>query len=311
MATSGEIKARMNGVRETKKVTDAMYMISSVKMRRAKADMLSTRPYFTALKDEISEILKYIPETQNHYFKDLSQNADQIKHGLLLVTSDKGLAGGYNQNAIKLAVKFISQNPSTMVFIVGDYGRKYFTARKMPFVEEFKYSAATATMWQARQICMDILEYYDDGRLDDINMISTGNSQNGKECSLSCLLPLEKASFVNVGAPVRENDNKEKKEFYPDPDTVLDCIIPSYLFGFVYSCLVDSYFDEQEARMAAMSVAGKNADEMLKKLNTEFNRVRQANITNEMVEIASGAKALKKKALKNTCEDEENEKSKR
>ena len=92
MATSSELKSRMSGIRETKKVTDAMYMISSVKMRRAKCDMLETHPYFTALKKEITELLRFIPETQNKYFQSKPEHKG-ARHGLLLVTSDKGLAG--------------------------------------------------------------------------------------------------------------------------------------------------------------------------------------------------------------------------
>ena len=102
MATSSELKSRMSGIRETKKVTDAMYMISSVKMRRAKCDMLETHPYVTALKKEITERLRFIPETQNKYFQSKPEHKG-ARHGLLLVTSDKGLAGGYNQNAIKMS----------------------------------------------------------------------------------------------------------------------------------------------------------------------------------------------------------------
>ncbi len=308
MTTTGEIKARINSISETKKVTDAMYMISSVKMRKAKADMLKTRPYFTALKEEIGEIIKNMPETKNKYLKNADENKELLRRGLLLVTSDKGLAGGYNQNAIKLALRFIRENPDTTVFIVGEYGRKYFAHRNLPFVQEFVYSAAIASMWQARSVCMDLLEYYDNGKIDDLNIISTGDSVNGSDCALNCLLPLEKSSFA---CEETTDGIAEPKEFYPNAETVLDCVVPSYLFGYIYSSLVDSYFDEQEARMAAMNVAGKNAEDMLKQLNKEFNRVRQAAITNEMVEIASGAKALKKKAQKKKCEDDKNEKSNR
>lgn len=308
MATLSEIRARINSIDETKKVTDAMYMISSVKMRKAKADVFKTRPYFAALKEEIGEIIKYVPETENRYLKGADQGGEGSGRGLLLVTSDKGLAGGYNQNAIRLALRFINENPNTTVFVVGEYGRKYFAHRNIPFVKEFVYSAAIASMWQARSVCMDLLEYFDNGRIDDLNIISTGDSASGSDCALHCLLPLEKSDFASEG---EAKENAEPREFYPDADTVLNCVIQSYLFGYIYSSLVDSYFDEQEARMTAMNVAGKNADDMLKQLNKEYNRVRQANITNEMVEIASGARALKKKARKEKCEDDKNEKSNR
>ncbi len=300
MATSSELKSRMSSISETKKVTNAMYMISSVKMRRAKCDMLETHPYFTALKKEITELLRYIPETQNRYFRT-KQKTDDIRHGLLLVTSDKGLAGGYNQNAISMAEDFARQNPGTTFFIVGEYGRQHFASKNIPYDADFEFSAATATMWQARRICLYILEYFNTGKLDDISIIySDPEAGNGSECQLQCLLPLERSSFCPEEGVSEQatKDDWNAKEFYPDPNTVLDCVVPSYLAGYIYSSLIDSYFDEQEARMSAMSVAGKNAEDMIKQLKIEYNRVRQAKITREMVEIASGARALKNKRQK-------------
>lgn len=302
MATSSEIKSRMSGIRETKKVTDAMYMISSVKMRRAKCDMLETHPYFTFLKKEITELLRFIPETQNHYFHSApKEEGAALRHGLLLVTSDKGLAGGYNQNAIKMAEEFVDENPNTFLFIVGEYGRQHFASKGVPYDTNFEFSAAIASMWEARRICLYILEFFNTGRLDDINIIySNPEAGNGSECQLQCLLPLERSSFCPEDGVSEKasDDDRMAKEFYPDPNTVLDCVVPSYLAGYIYSSLIDSYFDEQEARMSAMSVAGKNAEDMIKQLKVEYNRVRQAKITREMVEIASGARALKKKRQK-------------
>ena len=132
--------------------------------------------------------------------------------------------------------------------------------------------------------------------LDEIDIIYT-EYQNGKpaQCQRNCLLPLERSQLC----PTLDEPPQTGKEFFPDPDTVLEGIIPSYLTGFIYSCLVDSYCSEQEARMTAMSSAGKNAEEILKKLQMQYNSLRQAAITREMVEITSGAKALKRKREKN------------
>ena len=147
-------------------------------------------------------------------------------------------------------------------------------------------------MWEARKICTDLLEYYDGGRLDEIDIIYT-DYHNGRpsECKRNCLLPLEQSRFFS---PDRHED-PQNREFYPDPNTLLNGIIPSYLTGFIYSCLVDSYCSEQEARMTAMNTAGKNAEDVLKKLQMQYNSLRQAAITREMVEITSGAKALRRK----------------
>ncbi len=303
MANASELKARIQSIRETKKVTDAMYMISSVKMRRAKREVKNTEPYYNALSSQITDLLRYIPDTENRYFHTVLEGRLHARHGILLVTSDKGLAGGYNHAVIAMAEAYMKRHPETVIFIVGEYGRQYFTNKKIPFVEEFVYSASLPTVWEARKMCAELLEYFRDGRLDEINVIYTEH-QNGRpgECKKSCLLPLDKSTF-------RAGDNGEEKsfkEFSPSADAMLSEIVPSYLTGFIYSFLVDSYCSEQEARMTAMNTAGKNAEDMLKRLKSQYNSIRQAAITCEMIEISSGARALKQKKAKQEAKHESN-----
>ncbi|MBQ7161840.1 MAG: ATP synthase F1 subunit gamma [Clostridia bacterium] len=292
MSDGAEIKARIASITETKKVTDAMYMISSVKMNRARREVENTAPYFRELKREIAELFRHIPETSNRYFKVPDpEKGGHMKHGILLVTSDKGLAGAYNQTAISVCEGMLDRHPETVLFIVGEFGRQYFLSKGVPFVEDFRYSAELPTVWKARRICADLLEYFDNGGADEINIIYTDYiSGRASECKRNILLPLKRSRFA---APTNAEEQR-KTEFLPDPDTVLSGIIPSYLTGFIYSSLVDSYCSEQQARMEAMSAAGRNADEMLRELKLRYNRVRQAAITREMTEITSGARALRK-----------------
>ncbi len=303
MPNASELKARIQSIRETKKVTDAMYMISSVKMRRAKREVKNTEPYFNALSSQITDLLRYIPDTENRYFHTLLEGRLHARHGILLVTSDKGLAGSYNHAAIGVAEAYMGRHPETVLFIIGEYGRQYFASKKIPFVEEFTYSAALPTVWEARKMCMDLLSYFHDGRLDEINMIYTEYlGGRPSQCKRSCLLPLDKSVF-------REKDDGEEKpfkEFTPSADAMLSEIVPSYLTGCIYSFLVDSYCSEQEARMTAMNTAGKNAEDMLKRLKSQYNSVRQAAITNEMIEISSGARALKQKKARQEEKHESN-----
>lgn len=293
MSDGAEIKARIASITETKKVTDAMYMISSVKMNRARREVENTAPYFSSLKQEIGELFHHIPETSNRYFKvPEPRQGGHMNHGILLVTSDKGLAGAYNQTAIAVCEEYIARHPQTVLFIVGEYGRQYFTSKGTSFVGDFRYSAELPTVWKARRICADLLEYFDSGRLDEINIIYTDYiNGHSSECKRNVLLPLKRSRFA---APT-DAEAQHSTEFYPDPDTVLSGIIPSYLTGYIYSSLVDSYCSEQQARMTAMSSASRNADEMLRELKLRYNRVRQAAITREMTEITSGARALKRK----------------
>lgn len=293
MPGAEEIKARINSIRDTKKVTDAMYMISSVKMRRARRDVESTKPYFDALNDEIAVLFRYMPETENRYFHVPSpEKGKHMRHGILLITSDKGLAGSYNQSAIALAEDYRRRHPETVFFVVGEYGRQYFISKKIPFREDFIYPAEHPSVWEAKKICLELLEYYNDGRLDEINVIYT-DYRPGKpsECRISCLLPLERSRFSSEA----RDDKGQKYEFYPNPDAVLENVVPSYLSGYIYSLLVESYCSEQEARIDAMSSAGKNAENMLRELRIKYNRVRQAAITREITEITAGARAIAKK----------------
>lgn len=293
MPSAGEIKLRIASIQQTKKVTDAMYMIASVKMRRAKREVLDTKPYFTALREEIKDLFRYIPETDDRYFRvKIPEGQPYRRRGLLLVTSDKGLAGGYNQSLLKEAERFHAAHPDARFFIIGECGRRYFAAKKLPYVGEFHYSAAFPTIREAREICTELLTYYNAEEMDEISMIFTDyHATRPSECKLRCLLPLDRSRFSTEP----RNAEPGVREFYPDATSVLRGVIPSYLTGYIYSCLVDSYCSEQEARMTAMHSAGDNADEILKQLRMQYNSLRQAAITREMIEITSGAKALRQK----------------
>jgi len=294
MAGVSELKARINGISETKKITDAMYMIASSKMRKAMSDLEQNAPHFEATRKKVGELMLRIriEEPDRYYRIKPPEDHSHQNHGIVLITSDKGLAGMYNQAAIALCEEYMSRHPKTTVFIIGEYGRQYFINKKLPFVQEFHHSAMRPQLWDARRICAELLEYYDNGLLDEINIIYTdyvGNKPG--ECKKLTLLPLDRTNFVPDDPAVRELEN----EYIPSPKEVLDGIVPSYLMSFVFGCLAQSYCSEQQARMNAMRSAGDNAKEMLRILRVQYNKMRQAAITGEMVEISAGAKALRRK----------------
>lgn len=296
MSDLAALQARIESVTETKKVTDAMNRISSVKMTRAKREVENAAPYFHAIKEEIGALFRHIPETQNRYFKTPPPDASgHWKHGILLVTSDKGLAGAYNKTAIGVCEGYLARHPETVLFIVGEFGRQYFASRGVPFVTSFRYSAQQPTVWKARQICADLLEYYDSGRVDEINIIYTDyRGARASQCKRNVLLPLERSRFATGDALDARADEEDKRVFFPDPDAVLMGVIPSYLTGFIYGSLADSYCAEQQERMVAMSAASHNAEEMLRELRLRRNRMRQAAITREITEITSGVRAIRR-----------------
>ena len=298
MPGAAEIRARIAGVSETKKVTDAMYMIASAKLRRARRGVEETKPYFRALKEQIADLFHYMPDTDNRYFRTPAPEGAHRTRGVLLITSDRGLAGSYNQAVLALAEEYLSRHAQTVLFIVGAVGRRFFDGKGLPYEKDFIYPAGLPGVWEARRICTELLSRYDRGELDEIHVIYTDyHAGRPSECKRNCLLPLERSRFYTP-----DRAGPREKEFYPGPDAVLSGIVPSYLTGFIYGCLVDSYCSEQEARMTAMHTAGENAQRMLTELQMQYHRLRQAAITREITEVTAGARALS--ALRRAREEE-------
>lgn len=296
MATTKEIKNRINSVRDTQKITNAMYLIASTKLRKAKSELDLTRPYFTALKEEIKRIFRIEWDVVNRYFyPPTGEHEFPGSYGYLVITADKGLAGAYNQNVIKEAMRLMKEHENPKLFVVGEYGRHYFTTHNIPIEQSFLYTAQNPTLSRARVISSLLLDLFDRGELSKLFVIYTDmqNAINSEACSAR-LLPFHRADFI---VP----DSHEKKvttpfEFQPSIATVLDNVVPSYVTGFIYSALIDSFCSEQNARMNAMDAANRNAQKLLDELSVEYNHIRQSAITQEITEIAAGAQSMKRKA---------------
>lgn len=289
MPNMKEIKGHIQSVRDTQKITNAMYLISSTKLRRAKNELDKTRPYFTALRAEIKRIFRTVPDVDSRYFYPAKGQPELTgTYGCLVITSDKGLAGAYNHNILKIAEKRYMDHPDLKIFVVGEYGRRFFAQKKIPIEQSFLYTAQKPTIHRARDICTKLLELYDAGELEKIYILYTDmkNSMTA-EAVETRLLPFHRGSFTTPD----EETHGVNFEFTPDVQTILDNIIPNYITGFIYAALVDSFCSEQNARMTAMSAAGDNAEEMLNELSVQYNHVRQAAITQEISEVAAGANA--------------------
>lgn len=293
MANAREIKAHINGIKETQKITKAMYLISSAKMSRAKAELDKTRPYFNALQAEIKRIFRTAGDVKSKYFyqDDALDHPDGV-FACLVITADKGLAGSYNQNVIKQTNKILAENPHTKLFVVGEYGRHYFSKRNIPIERSFLYTAQNPTMYRAREICDVLLSEFNSGRVSKIIVIYT-DLKNGLETESKCvrLIPFHKDQFRTHG---NEKAISTPFEFTPSVSAVLNSVMQSYISGYIYSALVDSFCSEQQARMTAMDGANRNAEKLLKELSMQYNRVRQNAITMSITEVSSGAKAQRK-----------------
>ena len=305
MTNAKEIRLRMNSIRDTQKITNAMYLIASTKMRKAKNELDRTRPYFTALQAEIKRIFRIADDVESKYFypADGSHLLDRT-YACLVITADKGLAGPYNQNAIKRAEQLLSEHPDTKLFVVGEYGRQYFRKRNIPVKRSFLYTAQNPTLSRAREISAILLDMFDSHQVDKIFVIYTDLKSNLEgEAKCTRILPFHRKQFAT---DAQEKAITSPFEFFPSIPMVLDNIMHSYVSGFIYSALVDSFCSEQNARMAAMNSANENAEKILNELSIQYNRVRQAAITQEITEVSAGAKAQKRKRLKRQLEEVEN-----
>ncbi|WP_295763167.1 ATP synthase F1 subunit gamma [uncultured Oscillibacter sp.] len=295
MAGTKEIKTHIESVGETRKITNAMYLIASTKLQRARQELDQTRPYFEALRGEIKRIFHTAYNVDSHYFYPVGDDTPlKGTYGCLLITADKGLAGAYNQNAIREAQTLLERHPDTKLFVVGEYGRRFFDQRKIPIEHSFLYTAQNPTMARAREIGALLMDGFERGELKEIFVIYTDmESAMSFQARGTRLLPLHRTHFA--GSPEGGWAMTERFEFYPDVRTVLHSIIRSYVTGFIYSALIDSFCCEQDARMTAMDNADRNAGKLLGELSLEYNRVRQAAITQEITEISAGARAQRRK----------------
>lgn len=298
MATAVEVRNRISSVQDTRKITNAMYMIASKKVRKAKADLDRTRPYFEILKTEIKRVFRTDQDVQSEYFYPPRSEPDlKGPRGFLVITADKGLAGAYNLNVLKVAQTIMEEDgwsSQDKLFVVGAYGRQYFQARGVAIEQSFLYTAQNPTMDRAREIADIVLEYYKRRELVKFYVIYTDFANVVEEEVIRTrLLPFHRADFES---PTVEREIKHPFEFRPSLSRVLEQIVPSYVAGFIYSALIDSFCSEQNARMTAMDAATQNADELLEELQMDYHHLRQNAITQEITEIASGARAAKKKS---------------
>ena len=296
MATTTEIKNRINSVKNTQKITSAMYLISSTKMRKAKSELQKTRPYFDAIEHEIRRIFQSTSDVDSIYFYPEKGRKPAETYAYLVITADKGLAGSYNYNVIKRAEAEMSKHKKVKLYVVGDFGRRYFMKHGIEIEQSFLYTAQNPTFTRARQICSILMEEYNERRVDEIRIIySDMENELTSTVKMARLLPFERKSFISNEVDPEEKKVDKEYNFYPSVNVVLDNIMNGYIAGKIYGALVDSFSAEQNARMNAMSSANNNAEELLADLSIQYNRVRQAAITQEITEVAAGAKAQKRK----------------
>ena len=333
MANAREIQNRIRSIQDTMKITRAMYMMSSMKLRKAKQQLENTEPYFFGLQEQISSILYHFTDMEHIYFDNhvMDNHAAPNKKGFVVLTGDKGMAGAYNHNVIKEAQRLCDTSEQYELFVVGELGRQYFKGQGYPVAEDFEFTATNPSVHRARVITEILVDLYKRKELDEIYVVYTKMANSiSEEVEVQQLLPLKSHQFIkqemlekakkkkgnyNRAQVLQKSKAEYENDFddadrkgiyendgdffiYPSPNKVLKKLVYNYVTGFMYGALVEASASEENARMMAMQSATNNAEEMLKELSVEYNRVRQAAITQEITEVIGGAKALKKKKKK-------------
>ena len=294
MASAKEIQDRMRSIKDTLKITNAMYMISSSKLKKSKKMLADTEPYFYTLQSEMSRILRHLPDMNSIYFKTNAEIPERKrKAGYIVITADKGLAGSYNHNILKLAEEELEKRDDYKLFVLGELGRHYFEQKGINIDKQFHFVVQDPSLSRARRIAEDLLKLYHENQLDELYIIyTTMVNAMQEEAQVAQLLPLKKTDFK---IPVPIDIPLEGLALKPSAEEVMDHIVPNYVVGFVYGALVEAFSCEQNARMMAMEGATNSAKQMLKELDIEYNRARQAASTQEITEVIAGAKSQKKK----------------
>lgn len=293
MAGITEIRGRMRSIQQTLKITNAMYLISSAKVKKARKQLQEVEPYFDRLAKTILDIFRHSPQLQHRYIEGHHKPKEERKTGFVVITGDKGLAGAYNHNVLKLAETYLARKQDSTLFLIGQMGRHYFEKKNIPIDAEFMYTVQDPTLDRAQDICDTLVDLYERGTLDEIYLVFTHSySAMRMEPEIIKLLPLDRAMLSARRGLSEADQYRDVVRYEPSPEAVLDVLVPGVIRGYIFAALVESFCSEQSSRMSAMDSASESARDMLKTLSLEFNRARQGAITQEITEIAGGAEAL-------------------
>ncbi len=296
-----DIKRRIKSIQNTQKITQAMKMVAAAKVRRAETKVKAARPYSKKIADALSFLLSQKPEIRDtkiitqramDNYPALLEHREMKTVGLLLITSDRGLAGGYNANLVRAAVKRVKElkqsNVDVRLYIVGLKGISALKRRNdMDIVKTYSRLPAVPGVHEADLIAEDLAEDFVDEQIDSIEILTT----NFK--SMMCFdVQSWKVLPVMLPSQPQEYESSSEMIFEPSPEAVLQKIVPLYLSNRVYQALLEASASELASRMAAMSAATKNANEVIQQLTVVYNKARQASITQEILEVVSGANAL-------------------
>ncbi|WP_438447492.1 ATP synthase F1 subunit gamma [Gorillibacterium sp. sgz5001074] len=280
-----EIKRQIKSVQNTKQITKAMEMVAASRLKKAQQSAEAARPY----ADKIREVLNSITASSTGLKHPMLETRTVKRTGYLVITSDRGLAGGFNANLLRKTVTTLRERHKSTdeyaIFVVGRKGRDYFRRRNIPIVEEVTGLPDSPDFAEIKAIASKAVENYANGAYDELYLVyNVFKNALTQIPTVKRLLPFEKMEQDDKGPATAY-------EYEPSPEAVLEVLLPRYAETLIYSAVLESKASEFGARMTAMGSATKNATKMISSYTLVYNRARQAAITQEISEIVAGANA--------------------
>ncbi|MBC3796761.1 ATP synthase F1 subunit gamma [Acetobacterium tundrae] len=286
-----DIKRRIKSVNSTKQITHAMELVASAKLKKSRGLAEQRYPYFEAMILSMGNIVERTGKSKNA----LMNQREVKKTAYIIITGDKGLAGGYNGNICKRVESHLKNKENTVLYTIGSRGRDHFKNRDYKIQAEYLGISENPNFFTAKAITAGIMDAYLKEEFDEVYLVYTRFiSTLVQHPYLMKLLPLNTDALKpkNKIEDVEEKKSLTGMIYEPDPEALLEYLIPNYIANTLYGAMIESAASEQGARRTAMESATENANEMIDDLTLKLNRVRQAAITQEISEIVSGADAL-------------------
>lgn len=292
MASMRDIKRRKESVQSTGQITKAMKLVSSVKLQKAKVGAEVSKPYFETMYETVADMIAKSGQMSHPFL----QKSKSDKKAVITITSNRGLAGGYNSNIVKMVSKDERFNKEdTVIYAVGVKGRDSLSRQGYKIAGDYSEAINEPLYADAMEIGKELLSKFTSGEIGEIYLAYTIFKNTVVQIpTLIKLLPIDAEDIVSEQEeePQSPLDKITLMNYEPEPEEALDAIIPKYINSLVFGGLVESHASENGARMQAMDSATSNAEEMISDLSLKYNRARQASITQELTEIIAGASAI-------------------
>jgi F-type H+-transporting ATPase subunit gamma len=297
VSSQRDVKDRIDSVKNIRQITRAMEMVAAARLRRAEQRIQALRPYADALRRMTRQAAEAADNVPN--IPILSERDEQHTVGLLLVTGDRGLAGAFNSQILRAGTRAAAEHEaegrSVVWYASGRRGVSSLTFRGLDVVGAYTGFTDRPTFADARAIASDVMTAYVDEKVDRVEIFYNGYiSPLSQEVRRETLLPLQQASILGDDEEAESDDADQRAlvEYEPDPEEILKRLVPDYVEISIFRALLESTASEHGARMTAMRSASENAGELIDDLTLEMNRARQAEITQEIMEVVAGAEAL-------------------